>query len=424
MNPNSPHSRSSSSRTGAIGALLERVTHRLESEVFSGLLMVTAAVVALIWANSPLRGSYEAISSTVIGPHSLHLDLSVATWAADGLLAIFFFVVGLELKQEFVVGSLRDVKEAALPMLAAVFGMVGPALVYVGIQLASGSGHLHGWAVPTATDIAFAVAVLSIFGRGLPPAARTFLLTLAVVDDLLAIIVIALFYSHGFHPLALVGALAVVVVFALLVRKGFTRWYVLIPLGVMAWWLMHSSGVHATIAGVLLGMVVPAKPTRTEPTGMTARFAHAAHPWSAGLALPIFALFAAGVSIVDGGGFGQVITDPVSMGIYLGLPLGKILGIWGSVVLLTRFTRLHLGHGIDNADILALSAIAGIGFTVSLLIAGLAFGDGPLTDHARAAVILGTAISTILGAGLVQHRVRQPRRGQPSTRGHVMRPRH
>ncbi|BDA65278.1 Na+/H+ antiporter NhaA [Actinomyces capricornis] len=401
-----------------------RIAHRLESEVFSGLLMVAAAAVALLWANSPWRESYAAVSSTVIGPHALHLDLTVSAWAADGLLAIFFFVVGLELKQEFVVGSLRDLREAALPMLAAVFGMVGPAVVYVGIQLASGSGELTGWAVPTATDIAFAMAVLSIFGRGMPPAARTFLLTLAVVDDLLAIIVIAVFYSHGFSPLALLGALAVVVVFGLLVRRGITHWYLLIPLGVVAWWLMHSSGVHATIAGVLLGMTVPAKPTRREPQGMTARLAHLVHPWSAGLALPVFALFAAGVNIIDGGGLGEVLTDPVSMGVYLGLPVGKILGIWGSVVVLTRLTRLHLGHGVDSADVLALSAIAGIGFTVSLLIAGLAFGEGPTTDHARAAVILGTLISAILGAGLLQHRVRQPRRGRPSTRGHVMRPHH
>lgn len=420
--PSSPQARRSPAT--ALRTAAQRASHALESEVVSGLLMVAAAAVALTWSNSPWRESYAAVSSTVIGPHALHLDLSVADWAADGLLAVFFFVVGLELKQEFVVGSLRDIKEASLPMLAAVFGMVGPALVYVAIQLALGGGQMAGWAVPTATDIAFALAVLSIFGRGMPPAARTFLLTLAVVDDLLAIIVIAVFYSHGFNALALVAALAVVAVFGLLVRKGLTRWYLLIPLGLVAWWLMHSSGVHATIAGVLLGMTVPARPTRHEPQGMTARFAHLVHPVSAGLVLPVFALFAAGVNIIDGGGVGQVLGDPVAIGIYLGLPLGKILGIWGSVVLLTRFTRLRLGHGVDSADVLALSAIAGIGFTVSLLIAGLAFGQGATADHASAAVILGTTISALLGAGLLQHRMRQPRRGTPSTRGHVMRPHH
>ena len=399
-----------------LARLLSRLTHALEDEVFSGMLMVAAAVLALVWSNSPLRGSYEALSSTQVGPASLHLDLSVAHWAADGVLAIFFFAVGLELKQEFVVGSLRDLREAALPMIAAAFGMAGPALVYTVVQLVGG-GEMSGWAVPTATDIAFAVALLSIFGRGLPPAARTFLLTLAVVDDLLAIIVIAVFYSGGVSLLPLLGALAVVAVFAVLVHRGFTRWYVLIPLGVVAWCLMHASGVHATIAGVLLGLVVPARPTRAEPTGMTARFTHLTHPWSAGLALPVFALFAAGVNIVDSGGLAQVLTDPVALGIYLGLPLGKILGIWGCVVVLTRVTRLRLGHGIDNQDVLAISALAGIGFTVSLLIAGLAFTEATTTDHARAAVLLGTLIAIVLGAVLLRLRVRTQRRG-PGANNH------
>ncbi|RJF42470.1 Na+/H+ antiporter NhaA [Actinomyces sp. 2119] len=420
----SPYRARTASRRPRGRALLARAHHALESEVVSGLLMVAAAAVALVWANSPWRGAYESLSQTVVGPHALHLDLSLAHWASDGILVVFFFAVGLELKQELVVGSLRDLREATLPMLAAVFGMVGPALVYVAVQLASSGGSLSGWAVPTATDIAFAVAVLSIFGRGMPPAARTFLLTLAVVDDLLAIIVIAFFYSQGLNPLALLGALAVTGVFALLVRRGTTHWYLLIPLGLAAWWLMHASGVHATIAGVLLGMTVPARPTRAEPTGMTARFTHLVHPWSAGLALPVFALFAAGVNIVDGGGLVEALADPAAIGVYLGLPVGKVLGIWGAVVLLTRFTSLRLGHGVDNPDVLALAAIAGIGFTVSLLIAGLAFGEGPTTDHARAAVLLGTAISAVLGAVLLRHRVRQPRRGAPSTRGHVMRPHH
>ena len=171
-----------------------------------------------------------------------------------------------------------------------------------------------------------------------------------------------------------------------LVHRGMTRWFVLIPLAVAAWVFMHASGIHATIAGVLLGATVPARPTRAEPAGMTARFAHAAHPWSAGLALPVFALFAAGVNVVDGGGLDEVLSDPVAIGIYLGLPLGKILGIWGSVVVLTRLTRLRLGHGVDNADVLAFSAVTGIGFTVALLMAGLAFTEGATTEHAHAAV--------------------------------------
>lgn len=399
--------------------LVSRAAHRLESEVFSGSLMVGAALVALLWANSPWRETYEALSAYRIGPHALHLDLSVASWAADGLLAVFFFVVGLELKQELVVGSLRDLREAALPMLAAVFGMAGPALVYTAVQALAGSGAWNGWAVPTATDIAFALAVLSLFGRGLPPAARTFLLTLAVVDDLLAIIVIAAFYSQGLVLLPLLGSLACVAVFGLLVQRGITRWWLLVPIGVVAWGLMHASGVHATIAGVLLGLTVPAKPTRREPTGMTARLTHRIHPLSAGVVLPLFALMAAGVNVVDGGGLASVLTDPVAVGVYVALPVGKILGIWGSVVLLTRFTRLRLGHGVDNADILAVSAVTGIGFTVSLLIASLAFDDAAAASHARAAVLVGTFVSAALGAVLLRRRVRTSRRGTGSTRTRV-----
>lgn len=403
---------------GRAQAMLHKALH---SEVISGSVMIGAALVALLWANSPWRGTYSSLSHTHVGPHALHLDMSLAHWASDGLLAVFFLVVGLELKQELVVGTLRDLREAALPMLAAVFGMVGPVVVYLSVQTV-GAGDRGGWAIPTATDIAFALTVLSLFGRGLPPAARTFLLTLAVVDDLLAIIIIAVFYSGGIQVLPLVGSLAMVAVFGALCRFGWGRWFLLAPVGLLAWWLMHLSGVHATIAAVLLGLTVPARLTRDEPLGMTARFVQVLHPWSAGVALPVFAFFASGVTVVEGGGLLSALSDPVAVGVYLGLPLGKIVGIWGSVVLLTRFTSLKLGHGVDSPDVLALSAIAGIGFTVSLLVAGLAFGEGPTSDHARAAVLVGTLISAVLGAVLLQLRVRTQRRGRPSTRGHVVRP--
>src|SRR5690625_1489577 len=178
---------------------------RLQDERFAGLLLLIAAVLALVWANSPWRDAYESLSSTDLGPAALHLDLSLSTWAADGLLAIFFFVVGLELKTEFVTGSLRDIKQALLPMIAAVLGMLVPALIYIGVQLATDSGGLHGWAIPTATDIAFALALLGLFGRGLPARLRVFLMTLAVVDDLLAIAVIAVFYTEDIT----IGMLAV-----------------------------------------------------------------------------------------------------------------------------------------------------------------------------------------------------------------------
>ena len=383
------------------------IPRTLRNETYSGLLLMASAVFALMVANSPLRHAYEALSEYKFGPESLHLNLSVSHWAGDGLLTLFFFIVGLELKTEFVTGSLRDIKEAALPMLAAVFGMVGPALLYFLVQFGAENPAYHGWAIPTATDIAFAVAILGIFGRGLPPAARTFLLTLAVVDDLLAIIVIATFYSSDLNFAALIASLIVIAVFAFFVNKRITYWWLLLPLGICAWGLMHASGVHATIAGVLLGVSVPAA-RRAREEQMTHRFVHKLQPLSAGLALPLFAFFSAGVNIIDSSGFLDTVKDPVTIGIVLGMPVGKFIGIFGSVALLTRFTRLHLGNGISLRDILPISILCGIGFTVALLVAGLAFPAGSdHTEHGKLAVLIGTLLSAIIGSYLVARRAKR-----------------
>ncbi|MDC4232596.1 Na+/H+ antiporter NhaA [Actinomyces sp. B33] len=404
---------SPSSRTGTrrlTPSFVGRLRSLLADETVSGMIVIVVAMIALLVANSPLSHAYHHLAHIEFGPASIGLHLSVHEWAADGLLTIFFFVVGLELKTEFVTGALRDMKEAALPMLAAAFGMIGPALLYVLVQAATGSTAWNGWAVPTATDIAFAVAILSLFGKGMPPTARTFLLTLAVVDDLLAIIVIAVFYSSGLNFLALAGALAVIAVFAVLVNRRITHWWLLIPLGVLAWALMLNSGVHATIAGVALGLVVPA--TRTRQGQMTHDFVEAAQPWSAGLALPVFAFFAAGVTIIGApGGVASAVTDPVTIGIAVALPLGKLLGIWGSVAVLTRTTRLRLGHGVDLPDIAAIGLLAGIGFTVAMLIGGLAFTDETMVAHARFGVIIGTFAAALLGALALRMRLRVHARG-------------
>ncbi|MDO5060891.1 MAG: Na+/H+ antiporter NhaA [Actinomycetaceae bacterium] len=383
----------------------------VEDETRSGMLLVVAALIALVWANSPWADIYETLAHAEIGFESLHLKLSVSHWAADGLLTIFFFIVGLELKTEFVTGALRDLKEATLPMIAAAFGMVGPAIVYVLVQYLGNSGAYHGWAIPAATDIAFAVALLGLFGKGMPPAARTFLLTLAVVDDLLAIIVIAAFYSSGLNWVALGLSLLVIAVFGLAVQKRVMKWWILVPLGVVAWALMHESGVHATIAGVAMGLLVPASRLRNEPQ-WSSHIAHMLHPLSAGLVVPIFAFFAAGVNVSESGGIIETLADPVAIGVILGLPLGKSLGILGSVALFTKFTSLRLGHGIDLRDIGAISLLAGIGFTVSLLIAGLAFpAASPHVPHAKLGVMIGTLLAAILGGLAVNLRVRQQKRG-------------
>src|SRR5690625_1316653 len=383
---------------------------RLHDETFSGAVLLGAALVALLWANSPWREAYQSLAGLVVGPDALLFSLSLSRWAAVVLLAIFFCVVGLELKTEVVTGSLRDMKEAMLPMIAAALGMLFPALIYAGVQLVTDSGGMQGWAIPTATDIAFALALLGLFGRGLPARLRVFLMTLAVVDDLLAITIIAIFYTEDISVGMLAVALGFIVLFCVLVQRRVDRWWMLIPIALVAWGFMHASGVHATVAGVLLGLSVPAMARRDEHEGMTDRFTTRLQPWSAGLALPVFAFFAAGVSVVDSGGIGSLLADPIAIGVMAGLVLGKPLGIWGGVAILVRTTKLQLGEGVQSADVLGVTMLAGIGFTVSLLIANLSFGSTTEGDHASFAVLLASFISAVLGAATLRLRARARRR--------------
>ncbi|WP_146792578.1 Na+/H+ antiporter NhaA [Agrococcus baldri] len=370
----------------------------LRLETTSGVLLLIAAALALLWANSPWREGYAALSDTVVGPAALHLDLSLSTWAADGLLAIFFFVVGVELKHEIVAGGLRQPREAAVPVLAAIGGMVTPAVIFVIVIAISGDdAALRGWAIPTATDIAFALAILAVFGRGLPVPLRTFLLTLAVVDDLLAIVVIAVFYTAEITLLALLGSLAAVAGFALLVRTRWARWWLLLPLAVVAWALMHEAGVHATVAAVLLGAVVPASALHGEAQPRTQRYEHLVRPVSTALALPVFAFFSAGVS-VGGAGVGGLIGQPVALAVMLGLIVGKVVGVLGVTALVTRLTPLRLPDGIGLRDLRPIALLTAIGFTVSLLIAELSFTDAVHTDAAKLAIILGSGVAAVLAA--------------------------
>ncbi len=372
----------------------------VSQDIPGGILLLGAALLGLSLANSPWHRGYEAVAATVIGPSALHLDLTVAQWAADGLLAVFFLAVGLELKHELVAGSLRNPREAGVPMLAAAGGMAVPAIVFVVVELmADDAPALHGWAIPTATDIAFALAVLAVFGRGLPPAIRTFLLTLAVVDDLLAIVVIAFFYGDGLAPWPLLGALALITLAGVHVRARRPRRWVLVPLALAAWALLHASGVHATVAGVLLGLTVPARAVHGEATDRATRWAQAVTPWSQGVALPLFALFAAGVSLVGDGSGRAVVAQPVVLAVVVALVIGKPLGVLGTAALVTRLTPLRLSPGLRVRDLLPVGLLAGIGFTVALLVAELSFGSASaLTGGAKIAILGASALAATLGA--------------------------
>ncbi|WP_405907375.1 Na+/H+ antiporter NhaA [Streptomyces sp. NBC_00828] len=379
------------------------VADALRAETVGGVLLLVAAIAALIWANTPAKDSYQSVLDFHIGPSALGLNLSLQHWAADGLLAVFFFVAGIELKRELVAGDLRDPKAALLPVAAALCGMAVPALVYT-LTNVLGDGSLDGWAVPTATDIAFALAVLAVIGTSLPSALRAFLLTLAVVDDLFAILIIAVFFTADLNFAALAGAVVGLGVFWLLLRKGVRGWYVYVPLALVIWGLMYNSGIHATIAGVAMGLMLRCTRHEGEAHSPGEHVEHLVRPLSAGLAVPLFALFSAGVA-VSGGVLGDVFQRPETLGVVLGLVVGKAVGIFGGTWLTARFTRASLSDDLAWPDVFAVASLAGIGFTVSLLIGELAFDGNPaLTDEVKAAVLVGSLIAAVCAGTLLKIR--------------------
>lgn len=388
-----------SNKRARLGDLLRR-------ESVGGILLLVAAAAAMIWANTPWAEHYHRLGDFQIGPESIHLNLSLAAWAADGLLAVFFFIVGLELKHEFLEGDLRDPKRAAVPIAAAIGGMAGPALVFVAINLNAGGDALNGWAVPTATDIAFALAVLAVVATQLPLALRTFLLTLAVVDDLFAVTVIAVFYTDTLNLVALVAFVVPLVTFGVAARFVRSPW-VLIPLAGLAWFLMHEAGVHATIAGVLLGLSVPVRRAAAERGLQAKDLEHRMRPWSAGIALPVFAFFAAGVTVGGLDGLQAALADSVSLGIIAGLVIGKAVGITGAAALVATLSPAELDRSLKWVDVLGVALLGGIGFTVSLLIGDLAFaGDTLREDYVKLAVLIGTVIAATLAATVLGFRNR------------------
>lgn len=370
----------------------------MRSERSAALVLMAAAIFGLVLANSPLGESLLGLKDTYIGFEAIGLKLTVSHWASDLLLAVFFLVAGLELKYELKSGVLSKFSTAIVPVAGGIGGVVLPALIYLWFN--QGTDYVEGWPIPTATDIAFALGVLAIFGTGLPKAARIFLLALAIFDDLVAITIIAIFYTDNVKIEWLMAAAIVAAGHA--IAERFSR----LPLNwirvlsfVLLWYAVYQSGVHATIAGVVLGLVIPARRSHS----LVAKI----QPFTNTIALPIFAFFAVAIALPSFAG--EVST--VFTGIALALPLGKIIGITALALLanllISKETRLDL----SPLDFLAVAGLAGVGFTVSLLMANLAFESQPdVLAEATLAVILGSLLSMAFGAALAQHRGRYYRR--------------
>ena len=358
----------------------------LATEQAGGVALVVATAAALGWANSPWRDGYESLWSREVW-------LSLHAWVNEGLMALFFLVAGLEIKRELVIGELREPRRAAVPALAALGGMVVPALLYVAVT--GGGADAEGWAIPMATDIAFALGVVALLGDRVPSSLRLFLLTLAIVDDLGAIAVIAFFYSEEIAPEALGGAVAVVVVVALLVRAGVRQPWVYAPLAVALWLLVHESGVHATVAGVALGLVAPVDTIE--------RLEHRLHPLTSFVVVPLFALANAGVHL-GGDRVGDAVTSPITLGIVVGLGVGKLVGITGATWLASRVRLGGLPEGVTWPSLAGMALVAGIGFTVSLFVTELAFGTGTRSaDDARLGVLAASLLSGAAGAVVLRY---------------------
>jgi NhaA family Na+:H+ antiporter len=385
--------------------------------------------MALVWANSPWRESYESLWATKVsisaGRFSIAQDLH--HWVNDGLMVLFFFVVGLEIKRELVVGELNDVRKAMLPAFGALGGMVVPALIFAAFNL---GGAIEGWGIPMATDIAFAVGVLALLGRRVPVGLKVFVLSLAIVDDIGAIAVIALFYSSGIELWWLLVSVFGLMLVAILrrVRVLWVPVYVVIGSGV--WLAMLNSGVHATIAGVALGLMAPARPTdpegfedvaeatsslsqepdaesvrsltlqTKEVVSVAERLEHLLHPWTSFLVIPLFALANAGVAL-DAQGFRSALASPVTMGVATGLVVGKIVGISGMSWLALRLRLGELPIGVSLRHLIGGAAVAGIGFTVSLFISILAFPGEELQTVAKIGVMLGSVVAATVGIAVL-----------------------
>ncbi len=364
----------------------------------SGIVLIICVMVSLIIANTSLSEGFQTLLNSKLGTDIFHLNYSVSVWINDGLMAIFFLLVGLEIKRELVEGELSDIKKASLPIFAAIGGMLVPALIYVAYN--HDTAFKNGWAIPMATDIAFALGVLSLLSGRVPLSLKVFLLALAIIDDLGVIIIIALFYTHEVSVQALGIAAAAIALLGYMNWRGVGKTSAYLLVGLVLWVCILKSGVHATLAGVIVGFMIPlhTKDKRSPSESLE----HGLHPWVAYLILPIFAFANAGVSL-QGVSFSGL-TSLLPLGIASALFVGKPLGIFVFSWLAVKLGIAKLPDAINFKQIFAVSVLCGIGFTMSIFIASLAFGDADiaLTTYSKLGILLGSTAAAVVGYSLLR----------------------
>jgi Na+:H+ antiporter, NhaA family len=376
-----------------------RFAEWLRQEPSAGKLLLAATALALVWANID-AGSYRSFwdTGTALGPSWLHLDLSLGEWAADGLLAVFFFLAGIEVKREFVTGRLSQKRAATLPIFAAIGGMVVPALVALAVS-AGAAADGGAWAIPVATDAPLALGVLAVVARTAPPGVRVLLLSVAIVDDAIAITLIAALLTEGLSLPWLAAGLGLCAAYRVALKAGFDRAWLVWGLALAVWISIHASGVHATVAGVLLGVMTPVRAREGESTIAGERFERALLPFSAGFAVPVFALAATGISL---GAATDAIRDEIALGVFCGLLIGKAVGVYGGARLAVWLRIGSLPTGTTWADALPVAALASIGYTVSLLIARLTLPDPAAQARASAAVLAASLVASLVAVVLLR----------------------
>ncbi len=370
----------------------------LRAEASGGFALLIASVAALLWVNLGSPAGYESLWETKlrIGVGELAIEADLRAWVNDALMTIFFFLITLEIKRELVVGELRERRAAALPVFAAAGGVLLPIAIY--LLIAGGTDAGHGWGIPMATDAAFAIAAVSVLGTRVGVGVKILLVSIAVIDDVAAIAVIAIAYAGDVEPLWLAAAAAGLGGVVLLRRLGAERIWPYVLLGIPIWIAMHESGVHATIAGVALALLTPARPLNGRP--VLEQLEERIHPFSSFLVLPLFALANAGVEI-GGGALGEGDGLRTAVAVASGLFLGKLVGIGAATSLAVRLRAGKLPTGVDRRGVAGIAALGGIGFTVSLFITSLAFTEPALTDAAKLGILGGSILSAALGVAIL-----------------------